>query len=85
MVTKFDGENAKDAMEGAEGIKWMVVGVKLDFTSIVPDSVTIICFDKADDAKAFAEAMEGEGETDCVEISGKIVFVGTEQGVKDAK
>ena len=45
---------------GAEGIKWMVMGIKLDFMS--PDSVMIICFDKADDAKAFTEAMEGEDE-----------------------
>jgi hypothetical protein len=82
MVTKLDGEDAKEEM-GAEGIKWMVMGIKMDFMS--PDSVIVICFDKADDAKAFAEAMEGEDETEHVEVSGKIVFIGTEQGVKDAK
>lgn len=80
MVQKFDGEDAKEEM-GADGIKWMVMGVKLDFMS--PDSVFVVAFDNADDAKAFADTLNGEGEY--VEHSGKIVIFGTEQGVKDAK
>lgn len=51
------------------------------------DSVSVIKFAKADDAKEFAETMEslaglGGGVVDRV---GSIVYMGTEQGVKDAK
>lgn len=52
------------------------------------DSVTVLKFAKADDAKEFAETMEsladftGLGVVDRV---GSIVYMGTEQGVKDAK
>lgn len=64
-------------------IKWGVSASKLDGL----DSVTVIKFAKADDAKEFAEAMEslaalGGGVVDRV---GSIVYMGTEQGVKDAK
>lgn len=68
--------------EDAE-IKWGVSASKLEGL----DSVTVIKFAKADDAKEFAEAMEslaalGGGVVDRV---GSIVYMGTEQGVKDAK
>ena len=64
-------------------IKWAVTAGKIDGL----DSVTVIKFAKADDAKEFAEAMEslaalGGGVVDRV---GSIVYMGTEQGVKDAK
>ncbi|MBQ9107820.1 MAG: hypothetical protein IJY49_03260 [Clostridia bacterium] len=81
VVQTFTGDEANDEAE-AEGVKWMVVGLKMN-NLIDADSVMVVAFDNADDAKAFADAMNGEGEN--VELSGKIVIVGTEQGVKDAK
>lgn len=64
-------------------IKWVVEAGKLEGL----DSVTVIKFAKADDAKEFEEAMGslvglGGGVVDRV---GSIVYMGTEQGVKDAK
>ena len=64
-------------------IKWGVSAGKIDGL----DSVIVLKFAKADDAKEFAETMEslaalGGGVVDRV---GSIVYVGTEQGVKDAK
>lgn len=64
-------------------IKWGVSAFKLDGV----DSVIVLKFAKADDAKEFAETMEslaalGGGVVDRV---GSIVYMGTEQGVKDAK
>ena len=81
VVQTFTGDEANDEAE-AEGVKWMVVGLKMN-NLVDADSVMVVAFDNADDAKAFAEAMRGEG--DHVELSGKVVIVGTEQGVKDAK
>ncbi|MBR2956453.1 MAG: hypothetical protein IKC54_04605 [Clostridia bacterium] len=81
MVEKFTGDDAAEEAD-AEGVKWVVVGIKLN-NLLDSDMVMVVGFDNADDAKAFAEAMDGEG--DHVELSGKVVIVGTEQGVKDAK
>ena len=64
--------------EDAE-IKWGVSAGKLDGL----DFVTVVKFAKADDAKEAAEAAEAFGMT--VDRVGSIVYVGTEQGVKDAK
>ena len=62
--------------EDAE-IKWGVFASKgLDF-------VTVVKFANADDAKEAAEAAETFGMA--VDRVGSIVYVGTEQGVKDAK
>lgn len=64
-------------------IKWAVTAGKLDGL----DSVTVIKFAKADDAKEFEEAMEGLASLGggVVDRVGSIVYMGTEQGVKDAK
>ena len=65
--------------EDAE-IKWGVTAFKLDGV----DFVTVVKFAKADDAKEAAEAAEAIGLM-TVDRVGSIVYVGTEQGVKDAK
>lgn len=64
-------------------IKWAVTAGKLDGL----DSVTVIKFAKADDAKEFEETMEGLASLGggVVDRVGSIVYMGTEQGVKDAK
>lgn len=47
------------------------------------DFVIVIWFDNSDAAKDYADTASYVGAK--VEISGKIVYVGTEQGLKDAK
>lgn len=64
-------------------IKWVVDAGKLDGL----DAVTVIKFAKADDAKKFEETMGGLASLGggVVDRVGSIVYMGTEQGVKDAK
>ena len=61
-------------------IKWAVTAGKLDGL----DSVTVIKFAKADDAKDY-EALMSKIPLTTVDRIGSIVYFGTEQGVKDAK
>lgn len=72
----------------AEGmdVQWLVLGVKgniADFLTGEVDYVMVYKFNDADDAKKATEADEApEGVS--VKRIGKIVYIGTEQGVKDA-
>ena len=83
MVEKYTGEDAAEEAE-AEGVKWAVVGMKLDGLS--SKVVSVIGFDNADDAKAYAETATDLVGEDCVHVSGKVVIVGSSaDAVKDAK
>ena len=83
MVEKYTGDDAAEEAE-AEGVKWAVVGMKLDGLS--SRMVSVIGFDNADDAKAYAETATDLVGEDCVHISGKVVIVGSSaDAVKDAK
>ena len=80
VVEKFTGDDA----EAEEGVKWAVVGVKLDGLS--SKKVSVYGFDKADDAKEYAELAANFYGEDLVYVSGKVVIVGTSaDAVKDAK
>lgn len=83
VVLKFTGDDA-EAEADAEGVKWAVYGGKLDgFSS---KEVSVYGFDKADDAKEYAEAAADFLGEDCVYVSGKVVIVGSSaEAVKDAK
>lgn len=83
MVEKFTGDDAAEESD-AEGAKWAVLGIKLEgFSSAM---VTVVGFDSADNAKAYADAMVELVGEDCVDVSGKVVIVGTSaDAVKDAK
>ena len=67
-------------------VQWLVIGVKgniADFLTGEVDYVTVCKFNDADDAKKATE--DGEvPEGASVKRIGKIVYFGTEQGVKDA-
>ena len=83
MVQKFTGDDAEAESE-AEGVKWAVMGVKLDGLS--SRVVSVLGFDNADDAKAYAEATADALGEERVYVSGKVVIVGsTADAVKDAK
>ena len=83
VVQKFTGEDAEAESE-AEGVKWAVMGVKLDGLS--SRMVSVLGFDNADDAKAYAESTADLVGEDLVYVSGKVVIVGsTADAVKDAK
>lgn len=83
MVEKFTGDDAAEESD-AEGAKWAVLGIKLEgFSSAM---VTVVGFDSTDNAKAYADAMVQLVGEDCVDVSGKVVIVGTSaDAVKDAK
>lgn len=83
VVEKYTGEDAEAEAE-AEGVKWAVLGVKLDGLS--SRMVSVLGFDNADDAKAYAETATDLVGEDCVHVSGKVVIVGSSaDAVKDAK
>ena len=67
-------------------VQWLVIGVKgniADFLTGEVDYVTVCKFNDADDAKKATE--DGEvPEGASFKRIGKIVYFGTEQGVKDA-
>ena len=67
-------------------VQWLVIGVKGSFTDFLTgetDYVMVYKFNDADDAKKATENGEApEGVS--VKRIGKIVYIGTEQGVKDA-
>ena len=63
-------------------IDWMVEGIKGS------DEVTIVKFEKSDNAKKFADDMKElakDEDNAAVKTIGKIVICGTKQGVKDAQ
>ena len=83
VVDKYTGGDAEAEAE-VEGVKWAVVGMKLDGLS--SRVVSVLGFDNADDAKAYAETATDLVGEDCVHISGKVVIVGSSaDAVKDAK
>lgn len=66
-------------------VQWLVIGVKGNITDLLTGEVdyVVVCkFNDADDAKKATEGEESEGVS--VKRIGKIVYRGTEQGVKDA-
>ena len=81
VVTSVDQDDIGDDV----AIEWGVAGVKGEFSlsgEISGDMVTVIKFAELDDAKKYAEEAEKSKMT--VKRISKIVYVGTEQGVKDA-
>ena len=83
MVDKYTGADAEAEAE-AEGVKWVVMGAKVD--GINARMVSVLGFDNADDAKAYAEATADLVGEDRVHVSGKVVVVGSSaDAVKDAK
>ena len=76
-VKSMTADEAKE-----DGAEWGVSGVK------GTDMVSVIKFANTDDAKEFEKnvpTVSFGGDKVVVERQGKIVFYGTEQGVKDAK
>jgi hypothetical protein len=83
VVEKFTGDDAAKEAE-AEGVKWAVMGVKLD--GLTPKMVSVVGFDNADDAKAYADMAKDLAGEDCVSISGKVVIIASSSdALKDAK
>ena len=81
MVEKVTGE---DAEAEAEGVKWVVMGAKVD--GISARMVSVLGFDNADDAKAYADVTADRVGENCVYVSGKVVIVGSAAyAVKDVK
>ena len=79
MVEKVTGEEAE-----AEGVKWVVMGTKVDGLSA--RMVSVLGFDNADDAKAYADVTADRVGENCVYVSGKVVIVGSAAyAVKDVK
>lgn len=74
------GYLAKDLPVDSENVEWVVLATKLS----TGDSVTITKFKNTDDAKD-AESKAKKLNEDAVYRTGKIVMIGTEQGIKDAK
>ena len=71
---------ASMSLIGCEGgIEWGVVG------NNGKNGVSVIKFEKSSDAKSMRDFIKGDQEdNEIVKLVGKVVFVGTEQGVKDA-
>lgn len=82
-VIVLEGDEAKEEAESEGDIEWVVTASKG-----LTEYVTIVKFANTDDAKEAEEnAITGSafGVTVVCERSGKIVFYGTEEAVKDAK
>lgn len=84
-VSSYTGDDAKDESDSDADVKWVVSAEKS-----LTEYVSVICFNKTDDAKAYEEKASKYtgtilGVTVVCERQGKIVFYGTEQAVKDAK
>lgn len=81
VVTSLDQDDIGEDV----AIEWGVAGVKGEFSlsgGVSGDFVTVVKFSDLDDAKKYAEEAEKSEMT--VKRISKIVYVGTEQGVKDA-
>lgn len=85
-VQVYDSEEDKE-----KGIEWVVSGSKGDISigggvNVDYDFVTVTKFAKTEDAKKAVEEAEESGVDEGMTIKriGKIVYAGTEQGVKDA-
>lgn len=76
-VQTFEGDEADDRADA--DVEWVVIAARLK----TADSVTVAKFHSTDDAKDTEEKAKEMKMN--VYRTGKIVIIGTEQGVKDAK
>ena len=74
------GKSVYNIVKGVEGFDQGVVAVNSD-----GDSVAVVWFDSTDAAKDFETNKLIATLSEKVSRVGKVVYVGTEQGVKDAK
>lgn len=74
-----EGYIVVDGKVDSENVEWVVSGTRIN----PADHVTITKYKDTDDAKDAEELAKKTGAS--VYRTGKIVMVGTEQGIKDAK
>ena len=75
--------------ENWESVEWLVGGIKISLFSIATsnfDMAFVIKFKYIDKAKDFYDEVDAEKDEEfVVERNGKIVIIGTSQGIKDAQ
>ena len=78
-----------DGNEDWESIEWIVGGFKLSLVSIMTENYDmdfVLKFNDESKAEEFYDEMNAEPEEGMyLERKGKIVFMGTKQGIKDAQ
>ena len=78
--------DSQDA-EMPEGLQWYLSAERVNQLTMTEDYVAVYCFEKAAQAKSYASLIKREAGMDQsmqIEVKGKLIFVGTKNGVEAA-
>lgn len=78
--------DSQDA-EMPEGLQWYLSAERVSQLTMTEDYVAVYCFEKAAQAKSFASLIKREAGADSsmqIEVKGKLIFMGTKNGVEAA-
>ena len=78
--------DSQDA-EMPEGIQWYLSAERVNQLTMTEDYVAVYCFEKSAQAKSYASLIKRESGMDQsmqIEVKGKLIFVGTKNGVEAA-
>ena len=78
--------DSQDA-EMPEGLQWYLSAERVSQLTMTEDYVAVYCFEKAAQAKSYASLIKREAGADPsmqIEVKGKLIFVGTKNGVEAA-
>ena len=78
--------DSQDA-EMPEGLQWYLSAERVSQPTMTEDYVAVHCFEKAAQAKSYASLIKREAGADPsmqIEVKGKLIFVGTKNGVEAA-
>lgn len=78
--------DSQDA-EMPEGLQWYLSAERVSQLTMTEDYVAVYCFEKAAQAKSYASLIKREAGADPsmqIEVKGKLIFMGTKNGVEAA-
>lgn len=78
--------DSQDA-EMPEGLQWYLSAERVSQLTMTEDYVAVYCFEKAAQAKSYASLIKREAGADTsmqIEVKGKLIFMGTKNGVEAA-
>lgn len=78
--------DSQDA-EMPEGLQWYLSAERVSQLTMTEDYVAVYCFEKAAQAKSYASLIKREAGADLsmqIEVKGKLIFMGTKNGVEAA-
>ena len=78
--------DSQDA-EMPEGLQWYLSAERVSQLTMTEDYVAVYCFEKAAQAKSYASLIKREAGADSsmqIEVKGKLIFMGTKNGVEAA-